>query len=205
LSPNALLQALADSTPSPGGGSAAAMAGALSASLVAMVAGISAKKGNDEARTAMERVAHEAKRLMAAQSARIEEDDQAYQAVVRAYRLPKETDEDKMARRTAIRRATEGAGEVPLATARDAVAAIGLLASAIDQATKSCTSDMKTSVATARAAFDGALATVQANVDALEPSGVTCAWAKEIARLEAELRASCDRIATGLEAGGGGS
>lgn len=200
---NVLLHAIADSTPSPGGGSVAALAGALSAALVMMVVGVSAKKQpDDQTRAMMGDVIAEAEQVLAAQSARIIEDDAAYKDVVRTYRLPRSTNEEKEARHLAIRESTETAAEVPLATARGAATVITLLASIVNHTTKSCASDLKTAVSMARAAFEGAVTTIQANIDQLEPSVKTSGWTEEIARLQAELETSCKRILTNIEEGG---
>src|SRR5437868_3782865 len=94
-----LLDAFASPDPTPGGGSAAALAGAIGASLLAMVAAMPKTKTGTEARAALD-AAHV--RLMEARKTLtelVDRDSAAYDLVVTAYRKPKATDEEKAARK----------------------------------------------------------------------------------------------------------
>src|SRR5215471_13894598 len=113
------LAAIRSSSPTPGGGSAAALAGAMGASLLAMVAGL------PKSRAA---TAEDAERLKAAGSgcaaiageleALVERDSEAYNTVLAAYKLPKGTDEEKGARSAAIQAGFRAAIDAPLAVMR---------------------------------------------------------------------------------------
>src|SRR5258705_2515218 len=114
-----LLDAFSSTDPVPGGGSAAALAGAVGASLLLMVAGIPKTKTGAPEETAD--LAEAAARLHPLRDQLLElvdRDSEAYRQVMDAFRLAKETDEEKTARKQAIERATLGATEAPLNTMR---------------------------------------------------------------------------------------
>jgi formiminotetrahydrofolate cyclodeaminase len=106
------LDKLALSTPTPGGGSASALAGALSASLVSMVAGLSSKKG-DPKRKKMEEIRKKAlavqKRLVRA----IDEDAKYFDKVMKAFQFPKNTEKERMIRSRMIQKAYKDATIIP--------------------------------------------------------------------------------------------
>ena len=102
------LEKLSADTPTPGGGSASALAGTLSASLVLMTAGLSLKKGRlegKEIREIKKKVLTIQKRLFRA----IQEDAESYQAVLKAFRLPKDTEKKRHVRSKAIQQAYQKA------------------------------------------------------------------------------------------------
>ena len=113
------LTALASSAPAPGGGGGAAMAGALAAALASMVANLTIGKEKfaqqePEVKALLEETEEERQRLL-----RLVEDDAAvFNSFMSCYKLPKATEEEKVARTAAIRSAAKQAAEVPLAIAR---------------------------------------------------------------------------------------
>src|SRR6476646_9316844 len=114
-----LLSAFSSSDPTPGGGSAAALASAVGASLLMMVAGLPKTRTNSpDDRTALERAASRLAILRTQLSDAVDADSAAYDDVVAAYRLPKGTAEEQAARKAAIQRALRSAIEVPLAVMR---------------------------------------------------------------------------------------
>jgi glutamate formiminotransferase/formiminotetrahydrofolate cyclodeaminase len=122
------LEAVAEATPTPGGGSVSALAGALAASLGQMVAGLSRKKKSqaafaDQLSAALE----ELRRAGAALTRAIDRDAASYDAVLAAFKLPKETPTEQAAREQAIQQATKGAAEVPMQVAEAAAAVFELL------------------------------------------------------------------------------
>jgi len=102
------LESLASSRPTPGGGSASALAGALSASLVAMVAGLSLKR-DEGMKEMMKKALKIQKRLYRA----IEEDARSYEAVLKAFRLPRETNRQRLRRSKEIQKAYRKATVTP--------------------------------------------------------------------------------------------
>jgi glutamate formiminotransferase / formiminotetrahydrofolate cyclodeaminase len=116
------LERLASSDPTPGGGSAAAVTGAAGAALVAMVARLTiGKKGLETVGARMREIASSADEARASLLELADRDAASFDAVMAAYALPKETDEDKAIRQEAIQRAMAGAADVPMQTARQAV------------------------------------------------------------------------------------
>ena len=112
------LGALASDAATPGGGTAAALAGAIGTSLVAMVARVTiGKKGFEQVQDRMEQIVAEADAARAEFLGLADLDAEAFDSVMQAYRLPKEADEDKRARSEAIQRAMTAAAEVPAAAA----------------------------------------------------------------------------------------
>ncbi len=114
-----LLDAFASNEPVPGGGSAAALAGAVGVSLLVMVAGLpKTRTGTPEEAADLSEASARLRPLRDTLTALIDQDSEAYSAVLDAMRLPKESDADKAARRDAIDTAMRGATEVPMDTMR---------------------------------------------------------------------------------------
>lgn len=109
------LDEVASNSAAPGGGSVAALAGALGAGLTAMVCRLTiGKKKYAEVEAEMQEVLGKVEELRAHFTELIEKDTEAFQAVMKAFSLPKETDEQKEARSSAIQEATKSAALIPL-------------------------------------------------------------------------------------------
>ena len=106
------LEKVAADTPTPGGGSVSALAGALSGSLVAMVAGLSSKKGKTK-KKGMGEIRRKAlmiqKRLLQA----IDEDSKSFDAVIQAFRLPRNSEKERLHRVKEIQKAYKNATQTP--------------------------------------------------------------------------------------------
>src|SRR5688500_4865272 len=127
LTVSAFLDALGSSEPTPGGGTAAAVAGAMGTALLMMVAGLPRTRTNVDA----DKIAlSEARAALASIRDRIlalaDTDSDAYGKVMDAFRLPKASEDDKSARKQAIQAATRGATDAPLETLRTAAEAMKL-------------------------------------------------------------------------------
>ena len=168
-----ILDAFASPDPTPGGGSAAALAGAIGTSLLAMVAAMpKTKTGAAESREALDSARG---RLMAARAALtglIDRDSAAYDLVVAAYRTPKTTEEEKTARRDAIQQAMRVATEVPLETATLCADALGDAAIVGEHGNPNATSDVGTAIALLRAGIRGAQLNVEINVGSLSDAAL---------------------------------
>src|SRR5690242_8358619 len=112
---NEFLSAVAAPTPTPGGGSVSALAGALSAALSRMVAGLAQGKTGYEAVAAeLAEIENRGRKLQSRLEALIDEDARAYDLVIAAMRMPKTSDAEKAARVAAMQSAYRKATEVPL-------------------------------------------------------------------------------------------
>lgn len=175
LSVTEFIHELAAQSATPGGGSAAALAGSMAAALAGMAAGLSAKKKGLEALApTMERIAGEARELARELCELVDADARAFEAVVAASRLPKTTDEEKLARRQALRLATLHAAQVPKDTLRLCLAASRLLPVLARDGNPNCHSDVAAGALLAQAGAEAAFRNVAINLDSLpenDPEG----------------------------------
>ncbi len=182
------IERLAAGTAAPGGGAAAAFAGAMAAGLVGMVARLTlGKKKYLEVEAQMQAVLEQADKLRADLTAAVAIDSAAFEAVMEAFKLPKATEEQTTARAAAIDQAYIHAAEVPMRVARDAVAVLGLAAIAAERGNLNALSDAGSGAFLARAAFSGAAQNVRANAAVVEDRATAAAWLKELAGLEAHV------------------
>jgi len=179
-----LLAALASPDPTPGGGTAAAIAGAMGTSLLVMVAGLAKSKNNTDdekaalakARAAIEPITSRLTELANADAA-------SFDAVMAAYRLPKATDEEKQARTVAIQTTLSGATEVPLETLRASVDALAHARVVADYGNRSAESDVGVAIGLLEAAAAGAAANVRTNLGGLKDEAFKSATEAETKRL----------------------
>jgi formiminotetrahydrofolate cyclodeaminase len=160
-----LLDRFASSDPTPGGGSAAALAGALAAALVEMVAGLpKTRTGAPDEREKLDAAQAAARKAGARLRELVDLDTDAYNAVTAAYRLPKATDDEKAARGAAIGKAMRQATEVPLETCDCAAQVLRASAQALAHGNQNAASDVRTAMALCRAALDAGAENVRANL-----------------------------------------
>ena len=183
-----LLAALASPDPTPGGGTAAAIAGAMGTSLLAMVAGLAKSKNNldhEKASLAAAKAALEpvSSRLMELADA----DTGAFDDVMAAYRRPKTTDEEKAARTVAIQAALRRATDVPLETLRACAEALTHARPVTDYGNPSATSDVGVAIGLLKAAAEGAAANVRINLAGLKDEAYKAAADAETTRLLAAV------------------
>jgi glutamate formiminotransferase/formiminotetrahydrofolate cyclodeaminase len=179
------LDALAEGTPAPGGGSAAAYAGAAGAALAAMVARLTlGKKKYAAVEDQMYALLERAEALRAALTEAIKKDAQAFEEVMASYRLPKDTDEEAAIRQQAIEAAMLNAARVPLETARMAVEVMELAAQAVEIGNLNAISDGASGAALARASLAGAGYNVRINVSSLSDPSKGEPLLQEIRQLE---------------------
>ncbi len=169
----ALLEAFAAPTPTPGGGSAAALSGAVGTALLGMVAAMPKTRTNTpEERTALDAAAADLGAARAALTALIDRDAAAYDQIVAAFRLPKVTDADKAARSAAIQAGTRVATEAPLETMRACVQAMRAGRAAHAYGNPAASSDVKVGFRLLRAAAGSAHDNVEINLDGLKDEGL---------------------------------
>jgi len=159
---------LSSSSPAPGGGSVAALCGALSASLVAMVAALTwSKTGMESARPAMKAVGTEAQALKDWFLGAVDRDTEAFNAVLAAMRMPKKTPEEITARAGAVECANQGAAKVPLDVLEATIRALELSLQAVKEGNPNSVSDAGVAGAAALAAAEGAALNVRINAPSL--------------------------------------
>ncbi len=159
-----LLDRLASPDPTPGGGSAAALAGATGAALVLMVTGMSkTRTGAPEERARLDAALGWAREAGQRLRRLVEEDTQAYDAVVAAYKLPRGSDAEKAARREAIARAMALATDVPVQTGEACLVVLKAAQEAAEHGNPNALSDARTAGALAWAGLRGAAENVRIN------------------------------------------
>jgi methenyltetrahydrofolate cyclohydrolase len=179
-----VLSALASPEPTPGGGTAAAIAGAMGTSLLMMVSGLAKSRNNlDDEKTALA-TARTALGPISSQLMQLADADaDAFDDVMAAYRLPKATDEDKAARTKAIQAALRGATEVPLETLRACAAALTHARVVEDYGNESASSDVGVAIGLLKAAAEGAASNVRINLTGLKDEAFKTATEAETTRL----------------------
>lgn len=182
LSVTDLLAAFRSSEPTPGGGSASALAGAVGASLLAMVAGLPKPRtaGSDEARRLAEAGAR-CTALAEELAALIDRDSEAYELVVGAFRLPKGSDEEKAARTAAIQGGLKASTDAPLQVMRACAAALEQAEVVARFGNRNASSDVQVGLELLRAGLHGAKLNVEINLGSLKDAAYV-----ETARTEAE-------------------
>ena len=173
LTARELLDRFASPDPTPGGGSAAALAGATAAALVAMVCRMpKSRTGDPGERARLDEALARASAAGDRLRKLVDEDSAAYQGVVAAYRLPKASDDEKAARKRAIDAAVSLATEVPLRTAEECLAVLDAARTAGADGNPNAASDARTASALAWAGVKGAAENVRINLGAAGPSSV---------------------------------
>jgi formiminotetrahydrofolate cyclodeaminase len=171
-SARALLDGFASSHPTPGGGSAAALSGALGAALVAMVCSLpKTRTGAPDERARLDAALGWTREAGERLRALVDEDTAAYDAVVAAHRLPKASDAEKSARRAAIGAALRHATEVPLRSAEACLVVLRAAEAAAAHGNPNALSDARTAAALAFAGLLGAAENVRINAGSLADAG----------------------------------
>jgi len=179
------LDALAAGAPTPGGGSAAAYSAAAGAALVVMVARLTiGKKKYAAVEEQMKEILARAESLRARLTSAIQRDAEVFNAVMEAFRLPKDTQEQKVVRTLAIQAATLGAAQVPFEVAVMAVEVMELAAQAIAQGNLNTISDGASGAALARAALTGAGYNVRINLLGLDDEEASQSFLDRMGELE---------------------
>ena len=179
-----VLEEFRSSAPTPGGGSAAALAGALGASLLAMVAALPRPRTETEEdarrlRDAGQRCTVLAKTL----ETLIDTDSGAYERVRLAYRLPKATEDETRERAARIEEALRGATEVPLEVMRACASAIAESQAVLNFGNANASSDVRVGVELLRAGLRGAQLNVEINLESVKDRAYAEAAAAEAAGL----------------------
>src|SRR5438132_2290544 len=187
-------ETLSDS-PAPGGGSVAALMGALGASLGGMVANLSAgKRGWDDKLEYFSNWAVTAQQLKDELLALVDEDTAAFTEVMDAFALPKESAEEKAARAAAIAKATKYAAEVPLKVMETASKSYELLAEMAERGNPASVSDIGVGALATRACIEGAALNVKINLAQLKDEKFKTASLKRIEQISTDSDTQFEKI-----------
>jgi len=181
------VEELAAPTPTPGGGSAAAFSGAMGAALVCMVAGLTVgKKKYAEVEAEMNDILQHAGGLRAELMQTVEDDSAAFEAVMGALKLPRESDAQQSARTAALEMATLNAAQVPLHVARNSVKVMGFAVRCAEIGNLNAISDAASAAAMAKAALTAAGYNVRINVNSLADKASGAHLLDELAQVESQ-------------------
>ena len=187
-------ETLSDS-PAPGGGSVAALMGALGASLGGMVANLSAgKRGWDDKLEYFSDWAVKAQQLKDELLSLVDEDTAAFNKVMDAFALSKEAAEEKAARSAAIEQATKYAAEVPLKVMETASKSYELLAEMADKGNPASVSDVGVGALATRACIEGAALNVRINLAQLKDEKFKTALLKKVEQISTDSETQCKKI-----------
>ncbi len=193
---------LASNAPAPGGGSVAALSGMLGANLVAMVCRLTAgKKGYEAFEEEAAAVLGEADRLSASLLRRIDLDTEAFNEVMAAFKLPKETEDQKASRAAAIQQGYQSAIQSPKDIAQECVEVLGLAERLLGKSNTNALSDLGVAGQQAMAGVEGALMNVRINLPSIKDADFVAQTVREIDALHRRGRASADTIYSSVSSG----
>ena len=203
LSTANFIKELSAKSPTPGGGSVAAFAGALGAALCAMVSRLTLGKENYRAAwESMERTTAEADALAQQLLVLMEQDSLAYNEVVAALKLPRETEQQQTARSEAVQRASRKAALVPLETLRTVAGLVDVTRTVVEMGNPNCITDAGAAAHLARAAAHAAAYNVQINLGGMDDKVFAADCGREVEeillRLDSIVSTREDRVAAAL-------
>ncbi|MDR2824675.1 MAG: cyclodeaminase/cyclohydrolase family protein [Prevotellaceae bacterium] len=175
----------AGNDPVPGGGSISALNASLAAALAEMVANLTiGKKKYEDTEALMRKIASAAADFQRGFAADIDADSDAYNAVFEAFKLPKETDNEKIVRSAKIQEATKIAAEIPLNVARKALKMMDIIEQVAENGNQNAVTDACVAMMCARTAVLGAALNVRINLSGIKDEEYVREMTQEISVLE---------------------
>jgi len=182
-------------TPAPGGGSVAALSGAIGAALSSMVANLTyTKKGYEAVKDELEANAVRAQEIKDQLVANVDSDTKAFDGLMSCFGLPKDTPEQKEARNKAIQEASKKAALVPLETARLCLEAIGVCKVSAEKGNKNSITDAGTGALVSFAGLRAAVYNVRTNLGSIKDQAFKEDLAKQCDELVAKGRELADSV-----------
>jgi formiminotetrahydrofolate cyclodeaminase len=189
------LTELASSAPAPGGGSVAALSGALGAALVSMVCNLTVgKKKYADVEKDIKALLENSERLRHKLADLLQADVQAYTAVSQAMKMPRATDEEKVARAKVMQQALKKATDVPLQIAEACVEVIALCQPAAEKGNKNAVSDAGVAILLAEAGLRSAALNILINLGWIEDQSFTAEKQRQLDALLAGKPAVRDQV-----------
>ncbi|POZ92564.1 cyclodeaminase/cyclohydrolase family protein [Petrotoga halophila] len=181
------LEKLSSNEPAPGGGSAAALAGSIAASLGCMVTNLTiGKKKYEEVEEEMKNLKVKLEEYREKFLQQMEEDAEAFNKVIEALKLPKSTEKEKRVRNERIQEKTKKATLVPLQIAKDGLELMELSGVIIEKGYKMAKSDAAISLVMAKTAVDGGLYNVKINLPSIKDEDFLRDINSQIEKIEGE-------------------
>ena len=169
LSVEEFSQVLGSDTPAPGGGSVAALSGTLGADLVSMVCRLSiGRKGLESFESELEEILDSARSLSKSLLKRVDLDTEAFNGVMAGFKMPKETNDEKAARREAIQAAYKEAVQSPLGIASECLTVLRLAENLVGKSNPNTLSDLGVASQQAYAGLEGAIMNVNINLPSIK-------------------------------------
>ena len=188
LTVKGFLAETAGEAPVPGGGSISALNGAIAASLCQMVANLTiGKKKYADCEAEMKEIAAKAASIAQELVLDVDRDSDAYDKVFAAFKLPKETDEEKAARSQAIQKSTKYAAEVPMEVARRVYSLLDMIDAVVARGNQNAVTDGCVAMMCARCAIVGALFNVRINLTSLKDRDFASKLSQEADKMEEEV------------------
>ncbi|MFW9904639.1 MAG: cyclodeaminase/cyclohydrolase family protein [Candidatus Thorarchaeota archaeon] len=186
------IEEVASDKPAPGGGSVSALGGALAAALAALVGKATVEKEKfAEVQAEMEKIVLRCTELHQRLSKMVDEDTNAFNAILKAYRMPK--DEPKI-RSKAIQDATIGAAEVPLEVAKLSFEALDLILAVAERGNKNAITDAGVAALFADSAVRGAIFNVKINMLSIRDEEIKSKFKRDIEEILIQLDARKEAI-----------
>jgi methenyltetrahydrofolate cyclohydrolase len=186
---------LASNSPAPGGGSVAALAGALGSALTSMVASLTiGKKKYADVEGEMKSVLQRSEDLRRTFTTLVDQDTEAFNKVMEAFSLSKETDDQKALRSAAIQSATKEAALVPLRVMKHVIDALALAQIVAEKGNTNSASDAGVSALMLQACCEGAGMNVRINLNSITDAEFTGWHSDEVQTLLRTSRAKGDEI-----------
>lgn len=189
------LDALASKSPAPGGGSAAALVGALGVGLISMVANFTiGKEKYQEVEAEMKKIVSSSEDLRQKLMKSVDDDIASYQKVSRVFKLPKENPDDKRKREKAMQEALKEASTIPLEVCKCCYEAITLCPPLAEKGNVNLVSDVGVAVALLEAAFRSASLNVDINLNGIKDQEFIIEMREMLDPLEEEISVIKDKV-----------
>lgn len=181
----------ASDSPAPGGGSISALSAASAAALIEMVTNLTiGKKGYEEVEAEMKEVQEKAAKLKEKFVNYIDEDSDSFNKIMAAFKMPKDTDEQKKERTAKVQDAFKGASTTPFNVGKDAFELLELAQKVIEKGNSNAVTDGACAAMQARASVHGAFYNVKINLGSIKDE----VFVKEMTEKVKELESKVDQI-----------